>query len=191
MTAKETLMDVGLRLFAEVGYENTGVAQIVSEAGVTKPTMYHHYGNKDGLLKSIINTYGKELTESLGGTLLDREEVNETMDRLAIRYIGFAKKYPVFFRLYKQLYSSPEGSDSYRIIKPYYDEVMKEIQKIFLETASYHTNLKDKEVWMSYSIMGMFDAYILHHIREADLATLSDDTCRQAAKQFLYGVFPV
>lgn len=189
MAAKEELLEISLKLFAEIGFENTGIAQIVKEAGVTKPTLYHHYGNKDGLLHSIIEAYGKGLTAVVGEALVYQGDVIGTMDRLVIAYINFGKKNPVFFRLYKQLYQSPQGSDSYRIIKPFYDAVKLEVEMLFSQIASYHTGLEGKEKWMSFSLLGLMDAYILHHMMEEELEALDDDMCRQVAKQFLYGVF--
>jgi len=37
------------RLFAEQGYDATSVREIVEAAGVTKPTLYYHFGSKQGL----------------------------------------------------------------------------------------------------------------------------------------------
>ncbi|MBW8486655.1 TetR/AcrR family transcriptional regulator [Actinomadura sp. PM05-2] len=40
-------------MFAEKGYENTSVQEIVNAAGVTKGAMYHYFGAKDDLLYEI------------------------------------------------------------------------------------------------------------------------------------------
>lgn len=189
VSTKERLLETALELFAREGFENTGVAQIVQSAGVTKPTLYHHYGNKDGLLQSIIAHYGKALKEVLGCALVYEGDVIGSMDRLVISYIGFAKKNPVFFRLYKQLYQSPQASDSYRIICPFYEDVLEEVEVFFTKIGGYHTNLQGKISWMSFSLLGLMDTYILHHLQRNELEDLDDNRCRQVAKQFLYGVF--
>jgi len=36
-------------LFAQRGYQGAGIADIVAEAGVTPPVLYHHFENKAGL----------------------------------------------------------------------------------------------------------------------------------------------
>jgi AcrR family transcriptional regulator len=38
-----------VRLFAERGYAGTSLQSIADAAGITKPTLVYHYGNKDGL----------------------------------------------------------------------------------------------------------------------------------------------
>lgn len=189
MTAKETILEKSLHLFTEEGYENTGVARIVSEAGVTKPTLYHHFGNKEGLLRSIIDQYGSALTLVFEETLNYNGDVIGAIDRLVIEYVSFAKSNETFFLLYKQLYQSPNGSESYRIVKPFYDKISANVQDFFKAVAAHHTNLQGKEQWMTFSLLGLMDTYMLHHIKTEAMEQLNADTCRQLSKQFLYGVF--
>lgn len=46
----ERVLLAATRLFAEHGYENTSVQQIVEAAGVTKGALYHYFSGKDELL---------------------------------------------------------------------------------------------------------------------------------------------
>lgn len=189
MAAKEEILSIALRLFTEEGYENTGVAKIVQEAGVTKPTLYHHFGNKEGLLASLVQAYGRGLRQVFDEALVYEGDITYSLECLVIAYMRYIKKNPTFFRLYKQLYQSPEGSDSYRIAKPLYSDIDGSIRKLFDQVAQHHTGLKGKEHWMAYSLIGLMDAYMLHHMRTGQWEKITDDTCRQVAKQFLYGVF--
>lgn len=43
------------RLFANRGFDATSVREIVAEAGVTKPTLYYHYGSKEGLGQALLS----------------------------------------------------------------------------------------------------------------------------------------
>jgi AcrR family transcriptional regulator len=49
----ENLMRVSVELFAEYGYAQTSVQQIVDAAGVTKGALYHYFTSKDDLLFDI------------------------------------------------------------------------------------------------------------------------------------------
>src|SRR6516164_6192555 len=47
-----------LTLFASDGYERTSVDAIAAEAGVSKRTVYSHYGDKENLFLSVVrDTY--------------------------------------------------------------------------------------------------------------------------------------
>ncbi|MEU6861579.1 TetR/AcrR family transcriptional regulator [Glycomyces sp. NPDC046736] len=49
----DDVLRCALDLFAEQGYANTSVQQIVDAAGVTKGAMYHYFTSKDDLLFAI------------------------------------------------------------------------------------------------------------------------------------------
>jgi AcrR family transcriptional regulator len=51
---RERLLKAAMRLFASRGYAATSVRDIVSAAGVTAPSLYHHFGNKEGLFLAIM-----------------------------------------------------------------------------------------------------------------------------------------
>src|SRR3954453_11333568 len=42
------------RLFAARGYDATPVRAIVEAAGVAKPTLYYHFGSKEGLAQALL-----------------------------------------------------------------------------------------------------------------------------------------
>ena len=50
---RRRLVEAAVRLFAEKGYENASVSEIVAAAGVTKGSMYHYFQAKDDLLFEI------------------------------------------------------------------------------------------------------------------------------------------
>jgi AcrR family transcriptional regulator len=61
----ERLLAAATRLFAENGYENTSVQEIVTAAGVTKGAMYHYFAAKDDLLYEIYHRLLALQTERL------------------------------------------------------------------------------------------------------------------------------
>src|SRR5256885_15980978 len=50
---RRRLVEAATRLFAEKGYENASVSEVVAAAGVTKGSMYHYFQAKDDLLLEI------------------------------------------------------------------------------------------------------------------------------------------
>ncbi len=56
---------VAARLFAEHGYDATSVREIVEAAGVTKPTLYYHFGSKQGLAEALLTKPMNQFIESL------------------------------------------------------------------------------------------------------------------------------
>src|SRR5215211_7966667 len=54
------ILDRALGLFAARGYDAVGVQEIVEAAGVTKPTLYHYFGSKRGLLEALVAEHAGE-----------------------------------------------------------------------------------------------------------------------------------
>lgn len=50
---KDTLLSVAYRVLEEEGASALTTRRVCEEAGVTMPTLYHHFGNRDGLLSAV------------------------------------------------------------------------------------------------------------------------------------------
>lgn len=77
---REQLLSVGRKLFAEKGFEAVSVEEIASNAKVSKPVVYEHFGGKEGLyavlvdreMNYLLNSFEKALTGSNPRLLLEQ-----------------------------------------------------------------------------------------------------------------------
>ncbi|MHC4841833.1 MAG: TetR/AcrR family transcriptional regulator [Planctomycetota bacterium] len=60
LDTKQRILKEGARLFAERGYDAVSVREVVESAGVKKPTLYYHFGNKEGLATEIFKLFFEE-----------------------------------------------------------------------------------------------------------------------------------
>jgi AcrR family transcriptional regulator len=65
-----------LRLFAEQGYAATSTRSVARDSGVSEGLIFHHYGTKDGLLASIVQSR-RDLASSLIG-VIEQHVLQET-----------------------------------------------------------------------------------------------------------------
>ncbi len=49
------ILGASLALFVVDGFRGTSVRDIASQVGVTQPTLYYHFGSKDGILAALID----------------------------------------------------------------------------------------------------------------------------------------
>jgi len=54
---REHLIDTAIGLFCRYGYHATGIDRILSEAGVSKKTLYTHFRSKDELIMAALRKY--------------------------------------------------------------------------------------------------------------------------------------
>lgn len=66
---RDQLIEVGRRLFAEKGFDGTSVEEIAAAAKISKPVVYEHFGDKEGLYAVIIDREFTELLTRLTGAL--------------------------------------------------------------------------------------------------------------------------
>jgi AcrR family transcriptional regulator len=60
---REQLIDVGRTLFADKGFDAVTIEEIAAKAGVSKPVVYEHFGDKTGLYEVIVD---REITRLVG-----------------------------------------------------------------------------------------------------------------------------
>lgn len=70
-------------LFRDHGYGSTTTAQIARAAGVSEGTVFHHFGNKQGVLAAVAAEHGRELATAMFAGLLpgDRPDVRRMIEK--------------------------------------------------------------------------------------------------------------
>ena len=53
ISVEEKILWTARRLFCRVGIHATGIARIIEESGVSRRSLYTHYGSKENLLKAV------------------------------------------------------------------------------------------------------------------------------------------
>ena len=60
---RRVLVDAAIKLFSAVGYAETSLQELVTEAGLTKGAFYHHYRSKEEILLEIHDNFIDEQIE--------------------------------------------------------------------------------------------------------------------------------
>jgi AcrR family transcriptional regulator len=93
---REELLDVADRVIQGRGV-GVSMDEIASEAGITKPVLYRHFGDKDGLYEALTERYVDELKTALKPAT----EASEPRDRLAAAidaYLVYVEREPERYR---------------------------------------------------------------------------------------------
>jgi AcrR family transcriptional regulator len=95
---REKVLEAGLELFGERGYEATSIAEIGERAAIAKSVLYHYFGSKAGLYEAV--------AESQTAALLERVAAAVPADPAAPRlrpgvdaYLGFLSANRAAWRL--------------------------------------------------------------------------------------------
>ena len=70
-STREHLIDVGVGLMHQNGYNATGLTDILKAAGVPKGSFYHHFGSKEDFAAAALERYGMREREHAAAVLND------------------------------------------------------------------------------------------------------------------------
>lgn len=62
---RATLLATARRVFSERGYADTSMDDLTAQAGLTRGALYHHFGDKKGLLAAVVEQIDAEMDERL------------------------------------------------------------------------------------------------------------------------------
>jgi TetR/AcrR family transcriptional regulator len=100
---------VAAHLFATQGYEATPVRSIVEAAGVTKPTLYYHYGSKEGLAQALLIVPMASLNEDLRTILESAGDPVHMLERMFEAHFAWCREDPDRSRFIFALFFGPHA----------------------------------------------------------------------------------
>jgi AcrR family transcriptional regulator len=80
---RERILQSSLRLFADKGYDNTGVAEICAASDASKGAFYHHFPSKQAVFLELLKDWLQGLDAELGRALDRSSNVPEGLVAMA------------------------------------------------------------------------------------------------------------
>jgi AcrR family transcriptional regulator len=108
--SNDRILMKALGLFSEKGYEATSVREICEAAGVTKPTLYHFYGSKEGVYRAIVEGALDRFRSDLVRAIHDEGTLRDRLVRTARAYFDAATQDPDLARFVLALIHNPPRS---------------------------------------------------------------------------------
>src|SRR6266568_3167318 len=68
---RQALLDAAKVVFADRGYADAGIAEIVERSGISVGSLYHHYGGKAGLFLALWEDHQHTQEETAAGAVAD------------------------------------------------------------------------------------------------------------------------
>ncbi len=187
MDNRQRLMDCALSLFSQRGYHAVGVRDIVGTAGVTKPTLYHYFGSKQGLVEALLQHHMEPLLFSLRKAAAYQGDLVLTLEHVARVYFDFAQNDSTFYRLHLTQYFSPPESEVNAAIRPYAQQQHQILADMFARAADDHGNLQGRQHRYAAGFQGSINAVIGLYLNGQ--IEITNEVIYQTVHQFMYGIF--
>jgi TetR/AcrR family transcriptional regulator len=125
--SNDRILKSALELFSDKGYEATSVREICEAAGITKPTLYHFYGSKEGVYRALVEGALERFRVDLLRALSGETPIRERLVRVARAYVDAAMREPDLARFVMALSHNPEHSAPPTDFVGFYNGLLTEI----------------------------------------------------------------
>lgn len=102
------LLDAAIEAIRDLGAAAT-MEQLARRGGVTKPILYRHFGDREGLVGAIAERFSLELLGQVEAALGSSAAPREILDRTVDAYLAFIERDPALYRFLLQQAVTPAG----------------------------------------------------------------------------------
>lgn len=185
--SRSRLLECALHLFVARGYDGVGVQEIADAADVTKPTLYHYFSSKAGLVEALLSEGLQPLRASLDHAAEYRHDLPLTLTTVAQTYFTFARDHADLCRFHLSLWFAPAESDACRIAVRFHTEEFRVVESLFENAARDHGNMKGRHSVYAVTFLGMLNNYV--GLAFNGYVRLNDALVHRAVHQFMHGIF--
>ena len=108
---REDILDAATELLLETGHAKAvTIRSVAQRVGVTPPSIYLHFVDKDALLDAVCARYFEKLDEEMQRVAADQPSTIDVLRAQGLAYVRFALKTPELYRIAMMSESRP-GSD--------------------------------------------------------------------------------
>lgn len=191
MDNKMIILQCAKELFYLKGYDAVGVQEIVDRAGVTKPTLYYHFGSKLGLLKTLMEMNFSHLQGLIEKISVPGLRIEEVLYQLADAYCEFFERDRQFYMLMMSLFYSARENEAHQVVRPYVIKFYSMVVKTFEQASDQLGNMHGRQKEFALGFIGTINHYLLQ-LCESDTENkvkIDKEKIQALVNQFMYGIF--
>ncbi len=153
--SRQQILDVALKLFAHKGYAAATVREIVDTVGITAPSLYYYFGNKEGLYMELMQTHCARIDQALESHMHTSSSARERLKDLVDKIFLHVANDRDFFRLMFTIYYGPSQGAPYCDFLSYHAKFHAAIKKIIEEGIASGEFQPGNSGYMTWAIRGV------------------------------------
>jgi len=128
-SSPERILQSALALFSEKGYDATSVREICAASGITKPTLYHFYGSKEGVYRALVDGSLERFHHDLVAVLETDGTLVARLRQLMLTWFDATRREPDLARFILALTHDPPSSAPRTDFLTFYDEILSHVSR--------------------------------------------------------------
>lgn len=189
---KARLLLSALSHFAAKGYDGVQVKEVAEEAGVSKPTLYYHFGSKEGLFRQLclvsLSSMAVRIQAMVGPLLAEpvkgREAVEAACLQLSRSYLALLQESQEFTGFILRSIAVPSPDSNFRDLMPLVERGLSPLGLFMNHVFGTGLDTARKEVLLFTSLVG---SLIEEKLRDPNYQ-ITDAEIAWATRRWLHGV---
>jgi len=169
------------RLFAQSGFHEVSVAQIVDSSGVQAPSLYYHFQGKEGIYLAWCEIAMGALRDRIVAALSTTEPLDVRLGEVALALLDPLAPDPLMLRR-DAVHLQPEASEA--LIRLLFQSLYEPLLNTFIEAVAARDLRREPVDMMAHLFivmaLGLRSPYSLHNIP-------SEEAAQMVANAFLQG----
>lgn len=186
-SAKERILTEALRLFATRGYNAVGVEEIVSSAGVTKPTLYHHFGSKQGVLETLLTTRVDPAIDRLAEAATYHGDLPLTLGTVVDTMFAFGTTEPELYWMVVAANITAVDAAANQMLASRMARQVQILTGLFDAAVKDHGNIRGRQLLAASTLLAMISIHL--RLAAEGVLTLDDKATWHLIQQFSYGIY--
>jgi AcrR family transcriptional regulator len=124
-SSSSRILHTALELFSKKGYDATSVREICEASGITKPTLYHFFGSKDGVYRALVDGALEGFQQEIAARVKGTGSATERLRSVACAYFEYAAGEREMVRFMLSLIYSPSSAAPRTDFPAFYEGLVK------------------------------------------------------------------
>jgi AcrR family transcriptional regulator len=164
LQTRQALIEAGIQLIAEKGYDGASIGDIAAFTKVTKGAVYYHFGSKENFVLEIIRQRTKQNLERFKQMDKRNASLAEWIERSFSAIMGFSDPTHQMFLLQVMMAGLRPGNEK---IGEYLAEVHAEWRHLFTEMIKVSDEYRKGQVLgepevIAVGVMALIDGLLIH-----------------------------
>lgn len=169
---KRIIFKTAIKLFAEKGYENTGIEEITAVAGFAKGALYYHFDTKEDLFDLMLEEGTKLLNNSIE---LKFRHCNNALDRIKAILMIEIKTIINYEDFITVVINNTLGETTRtKKCKKAVDDYVEKIEKVIQEGIEQGLFFEGNPKAIAYGIFGIIFSSLLYRLKQDRMVTAEE-----------------
>lgn len=164
---KDIIADTAIKMMAEKGIDNVSMNEIAEKLGITKPSIYYHFKDKDELVKYSFDVKSEEISE-IRYKLKNVYSLEELIEKVILSHYNFFSKNKDNLKCFFRIIDSDKYDHFRKMAKEIRNKNREDLRKMLYNFEYKGRKLSKNEIELTVNFISSLISYMIMEIKIND-----------------------